>query len=247
MSMTEVKTNTFSFSEVTEKDTQPLVTNDLGRDADSLELVYLDGYFGEVKEAGGIASTEQGRINIDHERTVRTGQIEATDTFVVGQILHFLPGGSSAAGTLIDIPEAGSIPAGIILEEEGAGGAQTSVTFRPFAQGAFASIGRVLKIKEIVVPAGSHAAGTPVVDTSIPVGSIIVDATALGTAASGSGTVAISDGTNAITTTPIVMAVVDALSRAVDIDATYKVVVAAGVTLTANATGDAGIVHIYYI
>ena len=134
MTTTVVKPNENNFSEVTLNDKQPLVTNNLGRAAVHMELVYLGGYFGEVKEYGGIANAATGRINIDSNRTIRTEQVEATDTFTAGNVIWFKSGGAGAAGTLVDANSGTDYAAGIITEEEGAGGAQTSVTFRPFAQ-----------------------------------------------------------------------------------------------------------------
>ena len=136
MAFTTYKQNDYNFSEVTSSDKQVLVTNNLGRDAEFAELVYLDGYFGEVRETGGIANGETGYINIRDDRLIRTQQIEATDTFTAGNVLYFVSGGASAAGKLCDDdPGSGTVYAcGIITDEEGTGGAQTAVEFRPFVQ-----------------------------------------------------------------------------------------------------------------
>ena len=133
---TPVPPNVYAFSELTLSDKQPLITNALGRTALLAELVYIDGYFGDVTEQDGIADSAQGRINIDSDRTIRTQQVEATDTFTVGNTLWFLAGGAGAAGTLVDAdPGSGTrVAVGIITGEEGTGGAQTAVSFRPFAQ-----------------------------------------------------------------------------------------------------------------
>ena len=95
MSFTQAGVNDYNFSEVTESDKQILVTNGLGRTAKYAELVYLGGYFGEVREYAGIANSETGRININSERLIRTKQVKATTTFTVGQPVYFLSGGSS--------------------------------------------------------------------------------------------------------------------------------------------------------
>lgn len=136
MSMTAYGVNDYNFSEITLNDTQPLVTNNLGRDVTEKELVYLGGYFGEVCEAGGIANGATGRINIDGNRIIRTAQIEETDTFTVGNALWFVSGGAGAAGKLVDAdPGSGTrLKVGIITGEGGTGGAQTYVEFRPFLQ-----------------------------------------------------------------------------------------------------------------
>lgn len=133
---TPVPVNAYDFSELTLNDKQPLVSNALGRAVLLAELVYLNGYFGDVTDQDGIADSADGRINIDSNRTIRTEQIEATDTFTVGSTLWFVSGGAGAAGTLEDAdPGSGTrVAVGIITGEEGTGGAQTAVSFRPFAQ-----------------------------------------------------------------------------------------------------------------
>lgn len=134
MAFTEVDVNSQNFSEVTENDKQVTVTNNLGRTALFQELVYLDGYFGEVKEVGGIANGATGKININAERKIKTQQVEATDTFTAGNTLWFAGGGAGAAGTLEDANGGSDLAVGIITGEEGTGGAQTAVEFRPFVQ-----------------------------------------------------------------------------------------------------------------
>jgi len=136
MSFTEVKPNLYNFSEVSESDKQVLVTNNLGRDVVYGEFVYLDGYFGEVREYGGIVNGATGYININADRKIRTEQVEATDAFTAGSTLWFVSGGSGAAGKFVDAdPGSGTrLGCGIITGEEGTGGAQTAVEFRPFVQ-----------------------------------------------------------------------------------------------------------------
>ena len=131
---TPVPVNLFDFSQVTENDKQPLITNNLGRDVTIAELVYLGGYFGDVVEQDGIANSADGRINIDSDRIIRTEQMEATDTFTVGNTIWFVAGGSGAAGVLEDANTGTDYAAGIITGSGGTGGAQTYVEFRPFAQ-----------------------------------------------------------------------------------------------------------------
>lgn len=136
MSITGVGVNDYNFSEVEINSFHVPVTNNLGRDATEKELVYLDYWFGEVCEYGGIANGAAGRINIDHNRIIRTAQIETTDTFTVGNTVYFLAGGSSAAGKLVDSSAGGAVAVGTITGEGGTGGAQTYVEFRPFLQKA---------------------------------------------------------------------------------------------------------------
>lgn len=244
MAFTEYNVNSYSFSENTESDVQVLVTNNLGRAVLDREIVNLDGYIGEVVEYGGIANSATGRININHERTIRTAQMTATDTFVVGQPVYFLSGGSGAAGSLRATNEAGSVAYGKCIGFGGTGGAHTYVEVRPYAQGSSAIAGAALKMAAITVPLGSTT--TPVVYTDIPVGSKIVNVVAHATVTNASGTVTVSDGTNAITNA-ITMATIDVLTTASTIDHTYANVIAAGLTLTANADTDAGVAYVYYL
>ena len=131
---TPVPVNAFDFSEVTINDKQPLITNNLGRATTIAELVFLSGYFGDVVEQDGIANAATGRINIDSDRTIRTEQMEATDTFVVGNTIWFVSGGAGAAGVLEDANTGTDYAAGIITGFGGTAGAHTFVEFRPFAQ-----------------------------------------------------------------------------------------------------------------
>ena len=131
---TPVPVNDFDFSEVSVNDKTPLITNNLGRAVTIAELVFLSGYFGDVVEQDGIANSATGRINIDSDRIIRTEQIEATDTFTIGNTIWFVAGGAGAAGTLEDANTGTDYAAGIITGEGGSGGAQTFVEFRPFAQ-----------------------------------------------------------------------------------------------------------------
>ena len=131
---TPVPVNDFDFSEVSVDDTTPLITNNLGRATTIAELVFLSGYFGDVVEIDGIANAATGRINIDSNRIIRTEQMEATDTFVVGNTIWFVAGGAGAAGVLEDANTGTDYAAGIITGFGGTAGAHTYVEFRPFAQ-----------------------------------------------------------------------------------------------------------------
>jgi hypothetical protein len=133
---TAVPVNDFDFSQPTINDTMPKVANALGRTITIAELVFLSGYFGDVVEDDGIATATSGRINIDHNRVIRTEQILATETFVVGNTLWFVAGGSGAAGTLQDSdPGSGTrVACGKITAFGGTAGAHTFVEFRPFVQ-----------------------------------------------------------------------------------------------------------------
>lgn len=247
MSFTQAEVNEYNFTELTESDKQILVTNNLGRDVVFGEIVYLDGYFGEVREYGGIADGETGYININSERTVRTEQVEATDTFTVGNVLHFAPGGSSAAGKLVDAGEVGSIPVGVITAEVGTGGAQTAVSFRPFVQGLAAE--KDGSVKRIVFKVTATAA------TALPIpglkeGDEIVGASVICTAANASGTLVIEDGAGNDITDGIACAVDEAVDYAASIDDAYSELPATGaavISVGGTAANTRGIVVIDYI
>jgi hypothetical protein len=134
MSMASIENNN-GFTEKLVGEKQVLVTNNLGRDVEQFELVYLGYWFGEVVSPDGIANGETGYINIDHERIIQTAQINTAATFTVGSTLYFKSGGSSAEGTL-ESSAGGATAIGTITGEGGTGGAQTYVEFRPFIQKA---------------------------------------------------------------------------------------------------------------
>lgn len=114
---------------------QVTVTNNLGRTAVYGEIVNLDGMYGIVMEHDGIADNATGRMYVLQPNTlVSTSQVNATDTFVVGQPIYFLSGGAVAAGTLEADDGDGAVAIGTIREEFGAGGAQTGVAFIPYSQ-----------------------------------------------------------------------------------------------------------------
>lgn len=246
MAFIQAEVNDYKWSEATESDNQITITNSSGRDYTNREIVQEEGYVGEVREYGGIANGEEGKINIIHDRIIRTIQAELTDTFVIEQIVHFLPGGSGAPGKLRATPEADSVPYGICEGFGGTAGAHTYVEVRPFAQGGEAQLGGAVKVLEVIIPTGSHGAGAPVVSTDIPVGSKIIDVEVRTTVSNANGAVTVGDGTNAITDA-IIMAVINVMTKAGTIDQTYDKVIAAGLTFTAAQTGDAGRVYVYYI
>jgi len=243
MSFTTYETNANNFSEVTESDKQPLVTNNLGRDADELELVYLDGYFGEIKEAGGIADTETGRININSDRTIRTEQVEATDTFTVGAELWFHAGGSGAAGKLVDAdPGSGTrVSVGIITEEEGTGGAQTSVTFRPYVQ-VQASITAIATLQAeprlLVVEVASDYGTAAVAVAGLAEGDKIIGVKSNCNVMNTAGTIQLLDGAAAAITDAMQQAADKEVAYAATIDKTYSTLPASGATLLAGGTDE---------
>lgn len=236
--------NSYGFSERTTNDYQISVQNVTGRTVLMEELVYLGGYFGEVKNIGGIADSAYGQINTFPFRTIQTNQIETTDTFVAGQVIYFAPGDSTGAGKLRAANSTGRIPVGVCVEFEGTSGAHTAIVFRPFVQNSSQYQGAGLKTLAVPVPTGSDTA--PVVSTNFPVGATILDIIVHTIDTSASGTVTVSDGTNDITDA-IAMDTANAVTRASSIDQTYNVVTSDGLTFTAAGATDAGIVYVIYI
>ena len=187
---TPVPVNLFDFSQVTENDKQPLITNNLGRDVTIAELVYLGGYFGDVVEQDGIANAADGRINIDSDRIIRTEQMEATDTFTVGNTIWFVAGGSGAAGVLEDANTGTDYAAGIITGSGGTGGAQTYVEFRPFAQRLDAAdVSAQVIINTAGIATNVTDIGTNVTDIGTNVTDIGTNATDIGTNVTDIGTI----------------------------------------------------------
>jgi len=131
-----VPVNVYDFSETTLNDKQVLVPNAQGRTVLFAELVYLNGYFGDVTDQDGIATAKSGNININSERKIRTEQITITETFVVDATLWFQTGGAGAAGVLLDAdPGSGTrVAVGVITGFGGSAGAHTYVEFRPYIQ-----------------------------------------------------------------------------------------------------------------
>lgn len=133
--------NVHDFSEVTDGaggDRQVELTNGDGRDWDAFEIVMNPAapfYVGEVRKYNGIADTESGRVKIDHNRVIRTAQIEVTDTFVVEAEVFFRPGTGSVAGFIVDTASklAGDIKFGRVTGFGGAATAHTYLEVRPYA------------------------------------------------------------------------------------------------------------------
>lgn len=222
---------------------QVVVTNGLGRTALYGEMVFLGGYLGFVMEYAGIANGATGRIAlVDETFEFTTAQVEATDTFTAGKQAYFVPGGSSAAGKLVDTPESGSIPVGVITAEQGTGGAQTAVTVRAFNSRAVQNA----KIARVVIDAGTDYS-TNGKAVQIPVGAYIVDVWNIATATASGGTAQVMNGSSAVHTA-IAMAVDQAVTRvSAGVDDTKLLVGTDAITVKTHASGDAGIVFIEYI
>lgn len=222
---------------------QVTVTNDLGRTALYGELVYLAGYLGLVMEPDGIADAASGKIMpVSGAFEFSTAQVEETDTFTAGKMAYFVPGGSSAAGKIVDVPESGSLPIGMITGGQGAGGSQTAVSVRPFG----ARDGQSLKVARVIIDAGDDYSTTGK-EVSIPKGAVILDVVAVATATSSGGTAQVLNGASAVHTA-IAMATDGAVTRATaGVDDTKLLVGTDAITVKTHASGDAGIVSVYYI
>lgn len=228
---------------------QVTVTNNLGRTAIFGEIVYLGGKLGIVMEPDGIANASSGRIYpLSAGFEISSAQVEATDTFTAGNELYFEGGGSSAAGKLVDAATATTVPVGTIVSEQGTGGAQTAVSFRPYNQANAATeaiLDKSVKVSRVIIDAATDYSTTGKA-ANIPLGAIILDVVAIATATHTNGTAQVMNGTDAVHTA-IVMAADQAVTRmAAGVDDT-KLVVAGAVTVKTAAIGDAGIVEIYYV
>lgn len=123
--MTEAIQN-FSFEEARLGVTQVEVTNDLGYAVVHLELVLINGYFGEVRDFDGIADGARGLINLDDEREIRTKQIDTGDTFVLDAPVYFNP----TTKVLEVTGAAGNVAVGICTYVNNG----VAVGFKPFKQ-----------------------------------------------------------------------------------------------------------------
>ena len=229
---------------------QAVVLNNLGRTALYGEFVYLGGYFGFVSDFVGIANGVSGNIQlVDDSMDIVTDQIEVTNTLVVGNDIYFVSGGSSAAGKLTNVNAVGAVYVGKVTAEQGAGGAQTHIQFRPCIPAVVTpaiggDIGSV-KCERVIIDAATDYSTTGKA-TSIPIGSTILDVVSIATATASGGTAQVFNGASAVHTA-IVMATDQAVTRmAAGVDDT-KLVTTAAVTVKTHASGDAGIVCIYYL
>ena len=237
MAMADAKVN-YNFEEKLLSQDQVLVTNNLGRIAEHLELVSLDGYFGEVREFDDIANGATGMISINAERTINTTQCNLTDTFVLGGLVYFVSGGAGAAGAL----RAGYITGGTAVGICTVVNNGVSVGFKPYVQRV--SGNNVGNISEYDVVA--DATGGVVITGLVPLGARIYDVTVECKATNGSGTLQLQS--NNATPVDITAALVCAVDNVVIRQAilTNNVVDGDGLLLTANGAADRGIMTIYW-
>lgn len=116
----------YSFEERKLGSKQVEVENDLGYAVKHLELVLINGYFGEVRSFDGIADGARGIINIDDEREIVTAQIDTGDTFVLDAPVYF-----HVANKVLEVTSAsGNVAVGICTYVNNG----TAVGFKPFKQ-----------------------------------------------------------------------------------------------------------------
>lgn len=232
---------------IRENGAQVKVTNNLGRTAIFGEFVYLGGYFGYIADFAGIVNGAVGRIQlVSEEIEISTAQIALDDTFTAGNTLYFTPGGSGAAGLLVDTPVATSVAVGKITEEQGTGGVQTAVSFRPLViELKEVGVGTGVKVARVVIDAATDYSTTGKA-TGIPVGSIILDVFAIASATHTSGTAQVIVGSTALHTA-LVMAVDKVVTRMAAAVEHTKLATDGAVTVKTASVGDAGIVTILYI
>lgn len=239
---------------------QVTVTNDLGRTALYGEIVNLNGMYGIVMEHDGIANEATGRMYVLQPDTlISTAQINKADTFTVGQPIYFLSGGAVAAGTLEADAGGGAVAIGTIREEFGAGGAQTAVVFTPYDQVVnYGGYNTRLTAAETIIKDSAVKVARVVIDAetdysetgkavTIPEGAVILDVVAVATAANAGGTAQVLNGASAVHTA-IAMAADGAVTRMeAGVDDAKLLVGDDAITVKTHASGDAGIVSIYYI
>lgn len=239
---------------------QVTVTNDLGRTAPYGEIVLLNGMYGIVMEHDGIADNATGRMYVLQPDTlISTAQINTASTFAAGQPIYFKAGDSSKAGTLEGSASGSAVAIGTIESAKGTAGAHTSVSFRPYSQvvdydgydtrltAVEAAIeDSAVKVARVVIDATDDYSTTGK-EVSIPKGAVILDIVAVATETNASGTAQVLNGASAVHTA-IEMDTDGAVARMeAGVDDTKLLVGTDAITVKTNASGDSGIVSIYYI
>ena len=239
---------------------QVTVTNNLGRTALYGEIVLLVGMYGIVMEHDGIADNATGRIYVLQPDTlISTAQITKASTFDPGAAIYFKAGDSSKAGTLEDSADGGAVAIGTIESAKGDAQAQTSVSFRPYSQVVnYGGYNARLTAAETIIKDSAVKVARVVIDAtddystigkevSIPKGAVILDVVAVATATASGGTAQVLNGASEVHTA-IAMADDGAVTKmAAGVDDTKLTVGTDAITVKTHASGDAGIVSIYYI
>jgi len=251
---TPVGVNDYDFSETTLSDRQVLVPNAEGRTVEFAELVYLNGYFGNVVDQDGIETAKSGRIDIDSQRIIRTEQMAAADTFVVDATLWFKSGGAGAAGELLDAdPGTGTrVAVGVITGFGGTGGAHTYVEFRPFVQlqAAVAAVAVLNAEPKTIVQKIIADASAGIAVAGLGEGDEIVGAHIICTTANENGTLILETGADDDITNGMICAVDKTVVVAGTIDDAHSVLPATGAQILSvggAAANTRGIMVITYI
>lgn len=181
--MTNAKVN-YNFEENLLENKQVVVANSLGRALEHLEIVSMGGFFGEVRDFDGVAIGANAHINIDADREIRTTQINTTDTFTIGSVVYFVPGGSSAAGVLRAQTEVTAIAVGVCTFIN----AGVAIGFRPFIQrlsepNIVDVINNSDAVKVTTVVVDEDATTAIDISDQIPIGARIIDVIVKATAA----------------------------------------------------------------
>ncbi len=233
--MTEAKVN-YNFEESYVHVQQVKITNNLGRTVLHKELVTFDGFTGEVLGMDGILNGATGFINIYPFRHIGTTQINVTDTFVVGQVVHLTTHATIASSVIRATPEVDTVPLGICTVEDSG----TSITFMPFVQNS----GGANDLKVSVYNVDSDASTAIVVTGLVPLGAKIVDVIVECTATVGSGTLQLQSTAPVNITAALVCATDNVVIRQAIL--TNDVVDADGLQIEANGASDRGIMTIYW-
>ena len=245
--MTDVDVNSQNFTETTLSDKQILVPNAEGRTVLLGELVYLNGYFGNVTDQDGIVTAKSGNIDINSERKIRTEQITITETFVVDATIWFQSGGAGAAGVLLDAdPASGTrVAVGTITAFGGSAGAHTWVEFRPYIQlqatvaaiatNAAAIVVEKAQPKILIVEVASDSS-TAVAVVGLAEGDKIIGMSSICNVSETAGTIQLTDGTDAAISDALQQATADEVAYAATIQIDKNTLPATGAKLVATGT-----------
>jgi hypothetical protein len=231
MSMTEAKVN-YGFHENFISIDLIKITNSSGVAYVHLQLVYEDGYFGEVREFDGIANGATGYINIYSKRRITTTQIDTGDTFVLDDPLYFNP---TTKKLEVDYALT-SILAGKVTKINNG----VSVEFMPHKQN---NIPESVEMSTYDVDA--DATGSIDITGLVPEGATILDVFIECTAASGSGTLQLREETgDAAITDAMICAVDNVVVRVTTLS--ISVVGSNGLEIITNGAADRGLITIVW-
>lgn len=231
MSMTEAKIN-YNFHENFIDVDLRKITNSSGAAYIHMQLVYEDGFFGEVREFDGIADSETGYINIFPKRKISTTQIDLADTFVLGSPLYFDP----VTELLEDADAVGAYKVGFVTKVNNG----VCVEFQPFAQD-----GRAESVEMTTFDVDADATGSLDITGIIPEGATIIDVLVECTTANSAGTLQLREETgDAAITDAIICAVDNVIERAASIS--ISTVGSNGLEIISNGAADRGLMTIVW-